>query len=223
MELQNSVIEYYLNELTKGTDAATVIELAINDPQLLVFTELMDHCQVSKVNSVWVDRMRLLAYGTVNSIIENLRPDWVSEIIFSKLQTLSVLSFVGDIGWSGIKIDTLKEFVQCKSRLELFRLLLNMHKRGILDILIDERAGTIDVINMHVFRDVDPTTVSLVLEKLEKYMENVRSIANDGSSVMSADTQRLMGIMGYSDDKEAKVLSTTMSVSPQIFKRGRNT
>jgi hypothetical protein len=70
---------------------------------------------------------------------------------------------------------------------------------------------------------VDPTTVSLVLEKLEKYMENVRSIANDGSSVMSADTQRLMGIMGYSDDKEAKVLSTTMSVSPQIFKRGRNT
>lgn len=216
MELQNSVIEYYLNELNKGTDTAIVIESAINDPQLMVFSELIHHPKVAKVNSVLVDRMRLLAYGTVNSLPDN---PWVSGIIFSKLQRLSVLSFVGDNGWSGIKIDILQAFVQCKSRLELFRLLLDMHKRGIVDILIDERAGIIDVINMHIFRDVDPRTVPSVLEKLERYMENIRSIANDGSSVMSGDTQRLMEIMEYSDNNIAKV----SSMSSQIFKNGRNT
>ena len=221
MDLQNAVIEYYLDELNKGTDPAAVVESAVKDPQLLLYSELMDHPNVQRVNSVWVERMRLVAYGTIQSIADP-RPDWMTDQIFSKLQILSVLSFVGDNGWCGIQLDRLKEYVQCDSQLDLFKLLIDMNKRGILDVLIDERAGTMDVVNMHVFRDVDPKDIQPVIEKFETYIRHVKSVAKDGLSALSPDMQRLVEVM-ESPYREATMASPPMSVSPQIFKRGRNT
>lgn len=163
MEQQEAIVEYYMSRL--GDNIEETIQEAIRDPQLFVFCELLE--AVEKLNSIWVGRLRTMAFG----VIGESAPSWMNKDVLHKFRKLSLLTYVNVHGWSKLSLDHTCAYLHASSQLELIQLLLGM--KPLMEVRIDERSGLWNVVDMHVFRDVDPRSVPALQEKLDRFIDRI--------------------------------------------------
>lgn len=174
MELQKTLIDVYLSQMEdESIPIEKTLAEAIHDPQLFVFSELLNHPRVGKVNSVLAEQLRCMAFGTYDEFLQRFEP--TDSSVVEKVRTLSVLQFISDNGWTGLSLTQLGEATGLSVD-PLMGLLMDMKRRGLVDIRINEPKGTVNVTDLHVYRDVDCRTLPAKIEKFKAYIDHVRSV-----------------------------------------------
>ena len=184
MELQSTLIDVYLCQLEdREIPVENFLAEVIQDPQLFVFGELLAHDRVKSVNSLLVDQLRTMAYGSYKEYISKFG-NRVEASVVEKIRMLTVLGIFSQLGWFDVPLNTLAEAVGLSEEpmLTTYKLLIEMRRKGLAEVRIDEINQTVNVVNVHVFRDVCAAEISSKLDQFRAYIDHVRSVVDDPSS-----------------------------------------
>jgi hypothetical protein len=184
MELQSTLIDMYLGQLEdREIPVEKILAEVIQDPQLFVFGELLAHDRVKSVNSLLVDQLRTMAYGSYKEYISKFG-NRVEASVVEKIRMLTVLGIFSQLGWFQVPLNTVAEALGLSEEpiLTTFKLLVEMRRKGLLEVKIDEKNQTVNVVNIHVFRDVSAAEISSKLDQFRAYIDHVRSVVDDPSS-----------------------------------------
>jgi hypothetical protein len=171
MELQTALIDMYLSQLEDvGTPVEKIVADVIQDSQLFVFSEILSHPRIAAVNSILVDQLRMMAFGSYH---EYARKYGESD----KMRMLTILGMFNQLGWCNVPLSTLRAAVGLEDQhmLATYQLLIEMGRKKLIDVRIDERNGTVNVTNIHIFRDVGSISETQ-LKQFKDYIDYVRSI-----------------------------------------------
>lgn len=167
-EQQKSLVEFYveaLNTASTEEEVARIVNQAIRDPQLFVFSKLLKHPRTSKFES----QLRHMAYGVLPSFETD-------EAVVSKLRKLTTLSYIRDNGWSSLELESLGSVLGLSGNFEVISFLLEL--RNLVDVVIDEREGIFHVTNVKVYRDVEDmetvqTQLANIIGRIEELVNQV--------------------------------------------------
>jgi hypothetical protein len=195
MEVSNPVVEYYIGQLDDPTvPAEQTVEEAILDPQLFVFGEILEHKRVQALNSILVEKVRVMALGTVREFFSKFGSS-ISEREIEKIRKLNILSIFNRNGWVDVPLKTFCDELGLDQQIDVMRLLISMTRSRMIEVRIDERKGTVKAVDIHVFRDVDPITLDQDMEKFKAFADHVdRVVANPGD-FLDDDLKALLGLI----------------------------
>jgi hypothetical protein len=195
MEVSNPVVEYYIGQLDDPTvPVERTLEEAIHDPQLFVFGEILEHKRIQALNSILVEKVRVMAFGTVREFFSKFGSS-ISEREIEKIRKLNVLSIFNRNGWVDVPLQTFRDELGFDQQIDVMRLLISMTRSRMIEVRIDERKGTVKAVDIHVFRDVDPRTLDQDMEKFKAFADHVdRVVANPGD-FLDDDLKALLGLI----------------------------
>jgi len=166
------LIDIYLRKLEETDDVAPILEQAINDPDLIFFSEILEHPKVAVLppDSEIVKNLTLFAYGEWTNDFKG------SQSAIIKLKKLTILSACLEFGRRPIPFDYLMARAGIENTVTLFRTILAM--TSLVSVRINEETETVRVIDIHVGRDVPSCAVPALLEKLSDFKQTVDSLIN---------------------------------------------
>jgi hypothetical protein len=195
MEVSNPVVEYYIGQLDDPTvPAERTVEEAILDPQLFVFGEILEHKRIQALNSILVEKVRVMAFGTVREFFSKFGSS-ISVGEIEKIRKLNILSIFNRNGWVDVPLKTFCDELGFDQQIDVMRLLISMTRSRMIEVRIDERKGTVKAVDIHVFRDVDPRTLDQDMEKFKAFADHVdRVVANPGD-FLDDNLKALLGLI----------------------------
>ena len=175
MELQKTLVDMYLEKLNEAPRSAeSIVDEAINDPQLFVFAELLRHPAVAGLNSTKVQLLRTISLGSWAELRSRSE-----DIPRRKIRKLTVLSLIRDRGWSQLPLHEIGQSIDIYDDDEVAALLVEMRKEGLILLRIDQRAGVVDIKDVRVHRDVDMSDLPRLREDLGQVVAHFRSVLDN--------------------------------------------
>lgn len=189
------MVEYYIGQLDDPTvPAERTVEEAILDPQLFVFGEILEHKRIQALNSILVEKVRVMAFGTVREFFSKFGSS-ISVREIEKIRKLNILSIFNRNGWVDVPLKTFCDELGFDQQIDVMRLLISMTRSRMIEVRIDERKGTVKAVDIHVFRDVDPRTLDQDMEKFKAFADHVdRVVANPGD-FLDDNLKALLGLI----------------------------